>query len=251
MYAAAHGPLRCLLAALLLLACTAQARAQQGTAYPLDQVEILLSGGVPVTTILERLRRDGISFRVDSIAERRLRTAGADSAFIQALRSVPYRGPVTPPPPPPPPPPPAATRTSAPAARYSPGGAAVRSLLIPGLGQFYTGRPALGVLFLGAGAGAIAAGVMSKRTVIECLERTTGTCPDNRIRDSKVERPMLLPGIGGFVALGVIGAIEASAAARRANARAGGGGDNTIGLLMPHIQPRHDGAVDLRFRLPF
>jgi hypothetical protein len=132
---------------------------------------------------------------------------------------------------------------------YNPTAVAVRSLLVPGLGQFQTRRPALGAAFaLGAG-GALAAGLMSQRVTVECLVRTTdGSCPAGQSRDELTERPMLLPGLAAFVALGVISAFEASSAARRANARAGSGGDpgDVDVRLAPGFEPGSDGSMKVR-----
>jgi len=120
--------------------------------------------------------------------------------------------------PPEPEPEPEARSGAAGARLLSPTGAAVRSLVIPGLGQAYTGRPALGALFFGAAGGALAFGVLSEKTTIECLDASAGsTCPPDQIRDRIVERPYLAPSIGAAAALAVIGAWDAYRAARRRN----------------------------------
>jgi hypothetical protein len=94
-------------------------------------------------------------------------------------------------------------------------------MILPGLGQFSTSRPVLGVVFLAGGAGALAFGLLSTRTEIDCLARTTdGTCPSNQVRDEVSKRPMLVPGLAAFIAVGIVSGIEAAAGARRANARA-------------------------------
>jgi hypothetical protein len=67
--------------------------AQQRTApaYSLEDVLVLLQGGHSAQRILNRVRQDCISFRVDaSVGE--LRAAGADQALLDGLRSICFRG---------------------------------------------------------------------------------------------------------------------------------------------------------------
>jgi len=197
---------------------------QQGPPYTLEQLEGYLAVGLSPELILSRVQRDCLDFRVDARAEERLRAAGADDAFLQALRGVCYRGPegaVEPPVPPGPEPAPRPQPPPAPASTtlYDPGSAAVRSLLIPGLGQFYTKRPAVGAVFLAGWAGALGFGLMSQETTVECLDRVTDYCPPNRVLSETVKRPMLAVGVGGAVALAVVSALEARSGAAKANAR--------------------------------
>jgi hypothetical protein len=102
---------------------------------------------------------------------------------------------------------------------YSPTSAAMRSLAVPGLGQFYTGRPAVGVAFLAAWAGAIGFGIMSQDVTVECLAQTSDACPAGQVRAEIVERPMLPVGLGAAIAVAVISAFEARSGANRANSR--------------------------------
>ncbi len=112
----------------------------------------------------------------------------------------------------PPPPPPAAV------AVYSPGGAMVRSLLVPGLGQFYTERPLLGVAFVGASVGAAAFGILSKTTTVRCKSSlTNGECPASQVHSRSDESPNLAVGVGAAVGIAALAAIEAYSAARRLN----------------------------------
>jgi len=197
---------------------------QQGPPYTLEQLEGYLAVGLSPELILNRVQRDCLAFRLDAAAEERLKAAGADEAFLQALRGVCYRGPegaVEPPvqpepraqPRPQPPPAPVSSTL------YSPGSAAVRSLILPGLGQFYTKRPAVGAVFLAGWAGALGLGLMSQETTVECLDRVTDSCPPNRVLSETVKRPMLAVGVGGAVALAVVSALEARSGAAKANAR--------------------------------
>jgi len=198
-------------------------RGQQGRPYSLDEVRILIQGGLPTASILQRAGRNCLLFTVDDEAVGQLRAAGAAPDLIEGLRSVCVRLPQPAAAPIPPkadsvPTAVASAPAAGPAARrvYSPGGEAVRSLIVPGLGQFHTRRPAVGALFLAGGGGALAFGLLSQRVEVNCLSpMVDGACPANQIRDQATTRPMLMPGLAAFVALGVIGAFEAAAGARR------------------------------------
>jgi hypothetical protein len=202
----------------------ADLRAQQGPPYTLEQLEGYLAVGLAPELILNRVQRDCLAFRMDTAAEERLRTAGADDAFLQALRGVCYRGPeeaVEPParPEPTPEPRPQPPVTAGLQVTYDPGSAALRSLLLPGLGQFYTKRPVFGAVFLAGWAGALGLGIMSQEVTVECLDRVTDSCPPNRVLSETVKRPMLAVGVGGAVALAVVSALEARSGANKANLR--------------------------------
>jgi hypothetical protein len=109
-----------------------------------------------------------------------------------------------------------------PSATYSPGGAAALSLLIPGLGQVYTKRPMLGVLFIAAGAGAAATGVLYKETTVRCLAPlTNGVCPAGQETSHHEETPYLIAGLGVAGGMALIAAIEAYVSAKRLNAQGG------------------------------
>jgi len=89
----------------------------------------------------------------------------------------------------------------------APGSVLLRGLLIPGLGQLTTGRPALGVMVLGAAVGSAAYGLIEK-TVIE---RRSGTDPfGNRYEyDAEVPgRPNLKVGLAAAGGIALIGALE-------------------------------------------
>jgi hypothetical protein len=151
---------------LVLALFPAGSHAQQGPPYTLEQLEGYLAVGLSPDLILSRVQRDCLAFRIDAAAEERLRVAGAQDAFMEALRGVCYRGPeevVEEPARPvlPPEPRPQPTPSPVSAVPYSAGSAALRSLLVPGLGQFYTKRPAVGAVFLAGWAGALGFGLMS------------------------------------------------------------------------------------------
>jgi tetratricopeptide (TPR) repeat protein len=140
------------------------------------------------------------------------------------------------------------------ALRINPGGAFARGLLIPGLGQLTTGRSGRGMFYLGAAAAAIAVGVAVQRVAVECLsEPVNGVCPDDQIDRTRNNRPYLVPSIGAYFAIGLIGAIDAARGARRQNAQAAGAvriGEQARTrapyLAVPTVQVGLDGArVDL------
>jgi hypothetical protein len=103
---------------------------------------------------------------------------------------------------------------------YDPAGAALRSLFVPGLGQFYTGRPALGAVFLGAAGGALTWGLLSEHRRIECLERRTDNfCPPEHVLSETRRRQHLTHGVGAAAAVAVLSAWEAYRSAHLMNGR--------------------------------
>ena len=58
--------------------------------------------------------------------------------------------------------------------QYNPGASMATSLLIPGMGQFISGRPAAGFAFLAAAGGAVAFGVLTEDILIECRTPPAG-----------------------------------------------------------------------------
>lgn len=227
--------------------------AQQGRPYALEDLKILIQGGLPAPSILQRVKQNCLLFTLDDPAVAELRAAGATTELIDGLRPVCVKLPQAAAPPAPrvdsvptavvaaPPPAPAARRV------FSPAGEAVRSLFVPGLGQFHTHRPAVGVAFLVGGLGALALGLASQRVEVNCLSpEVSGACPAGQVRDQATKRPMLVPGLAGFVGLGVISAFEAAAGARRANAAPSGSSGGTAGAHLewsPGAVDTGDGAV--------
>jgi len=238
-------------AAALAFALPSAGAAQQGPAFTLEQVERLLRAKVP--GILDELRRDCIAFEVTGEVAGRLRAAGADDAFIEQLGTVCKRLPEVETPPV------RAAQPESPPGQpprqgvgVSPGSAAVRSLLIPGLGQFATGKQAAGVAFLAAWGGALAFGVLSKEETTECLTRVPSgtTCPAGDVRDTSVKRSKLGIGIGGALAVAVASALHARSAAGHALAEAPAGQASRFALeaVLPGPQGNRTG---LRLRIRF
>ena len=104
---------------------------------------------------------------------------------------------------------------------YSASRAAFLGLILPGLGEFYADRPVRGGLLMAAAAGAVAAGVLVERVRVRCLSvPVDDVCPREDLASREVDRPYLVPALGGAAALAVIGALDAFVSARRANERA-------------------------------
>lgn len=132
----------------------------------------------------------------------------------------------------------------------TPGAVFFRGALVPGLGQFSTGRPALGVLVLGGAAAAVAAGIREEERTetvfcfpfgepVPCGEQTV------------LERPGLGAGIALAAGIGLLGALEAFAYARRqevSRPRAPSAAP-TLVRVMPRISPG-SGRIGLELRFP-
>ncbi|MDX1646992.1 MAG: tetratricopeptide repeat protein [Longimicrobiales bacterium] len=102
---------------------------------------------------------------------------------------------------------------------YSPGIALTTGLLVPGMGQFYSGRPGLGFLILSTAGTAATVGIVHKRVEVDCLQvPQNGVCPPEQIVDEREKRPWLVPGLVTAGAITVVGAIIAYRGARRSDA---------------------------------
>jgi tetratricopeptide (TPR) repeat protein len=143
---------------------------------------------------------------------------------------------------------------------YNPSGALVRGLLVPGLGQMTTGRLRTGIVYLGASAGIVAAGLLVKRLEVDCLSPpVNGRCPAGQVANQQEKRPYLLPALALALAIDVYGAIDAYRGARRRNSEAARssriGPDGRVGndgrkrgpaLALPAINVGlHDVRIDL------
>ena len=101
----------------------------------------------------------------------------------------------------------------------SPASALAMGLVIPGAGQFYTGRPVRGLFSLAAAGGALAFGLQQTTKTVTVQQTATDpfgnpyTFTTTRL---KTERPNLIPGVAVAGAIAVGGAIEAFVFARNA-----------------------------------
>lgn len=93
----------------------------------------------------------------------------------------------------------------------SPGAALTLGALLPGMGQFYSGRTLGGFTVLAVAGSAIAAGFLFEDVHIRCLDPVEpgGRCPPDQVVSRRTERPHLMLGVGVAATVGVIGAIEA------------------------------------------
>lgn len=82
--------------------------------------------------------------------------------------------------------------------------------LLPGGGQYYTGRTLFGLGVTGLVGGAAATGYLYERVTVNCRVATTGECPPDQIASRETERPLLIPAlaVGGGIML--VTAIEAA-----------------------------------------
>lgn len=115
---------------------------------------------------------------------------------------------------------PPARATPAGVPRLSPTRALSLGLLVPGAGQFYTGRPVAGVLAFGGAAAAVACAA-SQRTSVTSVQETAldpfGNPYTYTARRQTSSHPCLVPGLAAAGAIAVTSAIEAFNHARRAN----------------------------------
>lgn len=102
---------------------------------------------------------------------------------------------------------------------YGPGQAFASGMLVPGMGQMSTGRPVLGVVALGAVAGAIVLALTSKDELV--TERYTDPF-GNTYTDSttRTTHPLAIAGLAGAGVIWLGAAWEASAYASRSRSRA-------------------------------
>lgn len=101
-----------------------------------------------------------------------------------------------------------------------PGTALAVGLLVPGMGQLYSGRPWSGAAVLSLAGGAVAAGLLVEEVTVRCLTAVPPgeDCPPDRILDKSSERPYLIHGLAAGAAITLLGAVEALVKARRRQA---------------------------------
>ena len=98
---------------------------------------------------------------------------------------------------------------------YNPRTALVTGLVLPGMGHFYTGRPAYGILLLGTAGASAGFGLLYKKVEVECLSPpVNGECPIEDQLSRKETRPYLIPGLATAGAITIFGAINAYRGAR-------------------------------------
>lgn len=97
----------------------------------------------------------------------------------------------------------------------APGSAFLLGAVLPGGGQYYTGRPGLGGIITGIVAGAVGTGYLYKRTTIRCrAPEPDGSCPPDAISSRETTRPFLVPALGIGAGIMLVSAAEAALRAR-------------------------------------
>jgi len=99
----------------------------------------------------------------------------------------------------------------------NPGAALALGIILPGMGQFYSGRALGGLTVLALAGGAAAAGYFVTDVNVKCLSDPgpDGSCPEGQVLGEETDRPYLVAGVGAAAAIGVIGAVEAFVKLRR------------------------------------
>jgi hypothetical protein len=101
--------------------------------------------------------------------------------------------------------------------------ALLRGLVVPGLGQFYAGTPALGAGYLGATTTAVLIGLLSQRVEIQCLSPLQdGGCPSGMEFSRHERRHLMGQSLLAAGAIAVAGAVHAWIDVRGRNNPGGG-----------------------------
>ena len=84
-------------------------------------------------------------------------------------------------------------------------------LVVPGLGQFSSGRSMAGLLVLSAATGAVATGFLVKEVDVRCLRLPAGggRCPPDQVVSRTTSRPLLGKSLVVAGAISLLGALEA------------------------------------------
>ena len=98
-----------------------------------------------------------------------------------------------------------------PGSSVSAGTALGLGILIPGMGQFYSGRAKGGFAVLALAGGAIAAGLLIEEVEVRCVGTapSSGDCPPDRVISEDTTNPYLMHGLAAAGVIAVVGAIEA------------------------------------------
>jgi tetratricopeptide (TPR) repeat protein len=120
-------------------------------------------------------------------------------------------------------------------------------LLLPGMGQFYTGRAMGGVTVLALAGGAAAAGFLVEEVTVRCVGPVPsgGTCPPERFIGETSERPYLVYGLVAAGAVTFLGAIEAYIKTRRSGGRGQDGAAPTLSSTTAETGGLEFGQMDV------
>lgn len=105
----------------------------------------------------------------------------------------------------------------------SAGAALTLGMLLPGMGQLYTGRTGFGLATLAVAGGAAAAALLIRDVEVRCLDVPPPgeECPPGRVLDENEKRPYLVPGLAVAGGVMLAAAVEAFVHARRGNGSPG------------------------------
>lgn len=126
----------------------------------------------------------------------------------------------------------------------SPGAAFGLGLIMPGLGQFYSGRTFGGITVMALAGGAAAAGLLVKKVTVRCVGNppSGGDCPSERLIGESTDHPYLIPGLAAAGAVSFIGAVEAYVRIRRQNStdadKEGSPNRRALSLAGPSLETR-------------
>lgn len=137
-----------------------------------------------------------------------------------------------------------------------PGTALLLGVLVPGLGQFYSGDAVGGLTVLSLAGGAVATGLLVRKVNVQCLSQPGpgAACPAGQIVSEKVSRPYLGVSLGAAAAVTVVGATLAFIkAGKRRNAQptAATNEDTAPRLALPTVEGRGPGVDIALVRVVF
>ncbi|MGD2071176.1 MAG: tetratricopeptide repeat protein [Gemmatimonadota bacterium] len=123
--------------------------------------------------------------------------------------------------------------------------------LLPGAGQFYSGRPVAGLGVLTLFGGALATALLVEDVEVLCLSDPGpgADCPPEHVLDEQSERPYLVAGLGAAAAVTVLGAVEAFLHVRGQGAEAAGFASLEIGgtrVVGPALERGDGGRIGVR-----
>jgi len=123
-----------------------------------------------------------------------------------------------------------------PASALSAGTALGLGIVLPGMGQFYSGRALTGLGVLSLASAAVAAGVLIEKVEVRCVggAPSGGDCPADRVISEDKSNPYLVPGLVAAGVVSVIGAVEAFIKAQ-GHAGEQGGEATTMDVGKPRI----------------
>lgn len=123
--------------------------------------------------------------------------------------------------------------------------------LLPGAGQFYSGRPVAGLGVLTLFGGAVATALLVEDVEVLCLSDPGpgADCPPEHVLDERSERPYMAAGLGAAAAVTLLGALEAFLHVRGQGPEAAGFASLEIGgarVVGPGLESGDGGRIGVR-----